>query len=63
MAFREDAARNRKDNGPANIAVLRRRAVDVVRRDPSKASLSMKLLRAGWVDAFLRSILKGLAEA
>jgi predicted transposase YbfD/YdcC len=25
----EDAARQRKDNGPANIAVLRRRALDV----------------------------------
>jgi len=36
VSFREDAARNRKDNAPGNIAVLRRRALDVVRRDPSK---------------------------
>lgn len=63
VSFREDAARNRKDNGPTNIAVLRRRALDLVRREPSKASLSMKLQRAGWDDAFLRSILKSLAEA
>jgi hypothetical protein len=33
----------------------------VVRRDHSKASLSMKLQRAGWDDDFLRSILKSLA--
>ncbi len=26
VSFREDAARNRKDNGPGNIAVLRRSA-------------------------------------
>jgi hypothetical protein len=26
VSFREDVARNRKDNGPGNIAVLRRRA-------------------------------------
>ena len=31
VSFREDAARNRKDNGPGNLAVLRRRALDVVR--------------------------------
>jgi predicted transposase YbfD/YdcC len=49
VSFREDAARNRKDNGPGNIAVLRRRALDVVRRDTSKGSLSIKLKRAGWL--------------
>lgn len=61
VSFREDAARNRKDNGPSNIAILRRRALDVVRRDTSKGSLSIKLKRAGWDNAFLRSILNGLA--
>ena len=61
VSFREDAARNRKDNGPGNIAVLRRRALDVMRRDTSNGSLSIKLKRAGWDDDFLRSILNGLA--
>ena len=60
VSFREDAARNRKDNGPSNIAVLRRRALDLARRDASKGSLSIKLKRAGWDDVFLRSILNGL---
>jgi len=60
VSFREDEARNRKDNGPANIAVLRRRALDVVRRDQSKGSLSIKLKRAGWDDKFLLSLLNGL---
>jgi len=41
VSFREDAARNRKDNGPANIAILRRRALDLARRDTSKGSLSI----------------------
>jgi predicted transposase YbfD/YdcC len=53
LPFREDVARNLKDNGPGNIAVLRRRALDVVRRDTSKGSLSTKLKRAGWDEAFL----------
>ncbi len=61
LSFREDAARNRRDNGPTNIAIRRRRALDVVRRDISEGSLSMKLQRAGWDEAFLRSILTGPA--
>ena len=40
VSFGEDAQRNRKDNGPANIAVLRRRALDVARLDQSKGSLT-----------------------
>ena len=62
VSFREDAARNRKDNGPGNIALLRRRALDVVRRDTSKGSLSIKLKRAGWDDDFLRKVLNTLAK-
>jgi hypothetical protein len=61
VSFREVAARNRKDNGPGNIAVLRRRALDVLRRDTSKGSLSIKIKRAGWDTTFLRSILSDLA--
>lgn len=60
VSFREDAARNRKDNAPAVIAVLRRRALDLVRRDTSKGSLSIKLKRAAWDEDFLISILNGL---
>lgn len=63
VSFREDAARNRKNNAPGNIAVLRRRALDVVRRDPSKMSLSLKLKRAGWDDQFLRQLLKNISAA
>ena len=35
-SFRERAARNRKDSGPANIAILRR-ALDLARCDTAKA--------------------------
>ncbi len=63
VSFREDSARNRKDNGAANIAILRRRALDVARRDTSKGSLSIKLKRAGWSDTFLLSLLRQLTTA
>lgn len=50
----EDLARNRKDNGPANLAVLRRLALNVARAHPdTSTSLRLKLKRAGWNDAFL----------
>jgi predicted transposase YbfD/YdcC len=57
VSFGEDAARNRKDNGPANIAVFRRRALDVARLDQSKGSLTAKLKRAGWDDEFMLKML------
>ena len=57
VSFGEDAARNRKDNGPDTIAVLRRRARGVARRDKSKGSLTEKLKRAGWDDGFLLKLL------
>ncbi|WP_372922716.1 transposase [Roseovarius sp.] len=63
VSFREDAARNRKDNAPGNIAVLRCRAIDVVRQAQSKSSLSIKLKRAGWDEDFLRSILISISVA
>lgn len=50
----EDLARNRKDNGPANLAVLRRLALNVARAHPdTTTSLRLKLKRAGWNDDFL----------
>ena len=57
VSFGEDAARNRKDNGPENIAVLRRRALDVARLDKSNGSLTVKLKRAGWNHDFLFELL------
>ena len=54
----EDLARNRKDNGPANLAVLRRLALNVARADPDNTiSLRGKLKRAGWNDTFLFELL------
>ena len=54
----EDLARNRKDNGPANLAVLRRLALNVARAHPDeRTSLRGKLKRAGWNDAYLFELL------
>ena len=57
VTFGKDEARNRKDNGPPNIAVIRRRALDIARCEKSKGSLTGKIKRAGWDDEFLIKML------
>ena len=55
----EDLARNRKDNGPENLAVLRRMVLNVARAHPdTKTSLRLKLMRAGWDEAFLFDLIR-----
>jgi len=55
--FDEDHARNRKDNGPENIAILRKLALNMLRRARPGISIRRKRKRSGWSDAFARSIL------
>ena len=57
VVLREDGARNRKDHGPANIAMFRRLALNLARADTSKGSVSAKIKRAGWDDDFLLKLL------
>lgn len=55
----EDLARNRKDYGPQNLAVLRRMALNVARAHPdTKTSLSQKLMSAGWDQSFLFDLIR-----
>ena len=57
VAFAEDAARNRKDHGPQNLALLRKLALNLLRRHPDTGSIKGKIKRAGWNDTFLLSLL------
>lgn len=59
VSLAEDLARNRKDHGPANLAVLRRLALNIARAHPdTKTSLRRKLLRAGWDEDFLFDLIR-----
>ena len=58
----EDRARNRKDHGPENLALLRRLALNLAKLEPSKDSMRGKLLRAAWETSFLRRLLVQLAN-
>ncbi|HVT51605.1 MAG TPA: ISAs1 family transposase [Dongiaceae bacterium] len=57
VAFDEDRARNRKDHGPENIAILRKLALNLLRSNPDNASIRRKIKRAGWDDTFLLALL------
>lgn len=57
VVFAEDACRVRKDHAPRNLSLLRRLALNLLRQEPSKASLKMKRYRAGLDNEFLLKIL------
>ena len=51
----EDSLRNRKNNGPENLALMRKLALNLARATPTakKQSMRGKLKRAGWYNDFL----------
>lgn len=55
--FDEDRARNRKDHGPENLAILRKLALNVLRTARPDISIRRKRKRSGWSDDFARSVL------
>lgn len=57
VVFDEDGSRTRKDNGPENLAILRRFAINIIRSHPDRISMRQKVKRAGWDDAFLLDLL------
>src|SRR5258707_344334 len=57
VVFKEDGGRARKDNGPENLAVLRRFAINIIRAHPARISMRQKVKRAGWDDTFLLDLL------
>jgi predicted transposase YbfD/YdcC len=57
VVFDEDRARSRKDHAAANLALLRRLALNILQADPYKASIRRKIKRAGWQNAYLFRLL------
>jgi predicted transposase YbfD/YdcC len=50
----EDQARNRKDHGPANLATLKRLALNVARAHPDQStSMRRKIRHASWDERYL----------
>lgn len=59
VSFSEDQSRIRKDHAPENVAVLRRIALNLVKKEGSKGSLKRKRKRAAWNNDFLIKVLSG----
>ena len=57
VAFDEDACRIRRDNAPANWAILRHTALNLLRRHPGKAGVKAKQKKAGWDETFLMELI------
>ena len=57
VTFDEDRARNRRDHGPENLAILRRLTLNLLNTARPKMSVARKRKRSAWSDAFARTII------
>ena len=63
VTMNEDQARNRTENGPENLAILRRIALNLARAENSKGSMRGKLKRAAWQDEFMLDLIQAAIPA
>lgn len=60
IAFREDECRLHTGNAPENFALLRRIALNLLKKDTTtKAGIKARRRRAGWDEAFLANVIAG----
>jgi len=60
VQFGKDAHRTRKDHSPANLALIRRTALNVIRHNgPSKHSLRLRKMRASVNDDYRIELIFG----
>ena len=57
VTMNEDQSRSRKDNGPQNLALMRRWVINACKLEGSKGSIKGKIKQAAWSDAFLARLL------
>lgn len=60
VVFREDDSRVRAGHAGANLAMIRKVAVSLLRNAPGKGSSVTKRLKAGWDDEYLLQVLQGI---
>ena len=60
VVFREDDSRVRAGHAGANLAMIRKAAVALLRNAPGKGSSVTKRLKAGWDDEYLLKVLQGI---
>lgn len=61
VAFREDESRLRKGDGAENFSVLRRIALNLIKKEKTeKIGVEARRLRAGWDNDYLMKVLSGM---
>jgi predicted transposase YbfD/YdcC len=63
VTFAEDQNRTAQRQAAENLALMRRIALTLLKRHPSKESIRNKRLQAGWDTNFLEEILRGSANS
>lgn len=63
IAFGEDHHRTQERQAADNLAFVRRIAVSLLKRHPSKESIRNKRLQAGWDNDFLTEVIQGSANS
>jgi predicted transposase YbfD/YdcC len=61
VVFRDDLARLRTGHGPANMAVVKHMAINLLRRAEPATSLKNRRKRAGWNTAYLERLIRRTA--
>jgi predicted transposase YbfD/YdcC len=61
VVFREDLARLRSGNAPANMAIVRHAAVNLLSRAKPTTSFKNRRKRAGWNTDYLEAVIRGTA--
>ena len=60
VSFREDDSRTRAGHAAANLGMLRRVAVSLLKRAGTKGSIKTRRMKAGWDDDYLLQVLQGI---
>ena len=60
IAFREDQSRTRVGHAAANLALVRRVALSLLKRAGTRGSIQTRRMRAAWDDDYMLQALQGI---
>jgi predicted transposase YbfD/YdcC len=61
VSFREDESRTRSGHAAANLGMLRRVALSLLKHAGTKGSIRTRRMKAGWDDDYLLQVLQGIS--
>ena len=60
VSFREDQSRTRSGHAGANLGMVRRVALSLLKRAGTEGSMKARRMKAGWDDDYLLQVLQGI---